>query len=197
VTSTNDLLSIEPTETLKEVGSTAPAFTPGVVSVHIWDPRGGKRSLGHASVTLGDGTHISWWPNTTEDPGVFTVCPANDPQGYGDDVDLEGNRPPDRTILLRSLDQKKIKQWWRQFSLVNHLWSTTSCNCSDVAIEALMAGEPKWYDVAHEHGDDAIRTPDDVERFANRIRATESDGRGAAYKTWSTIVGLWRGAIYH
>ena len=31
-----------------------------VVRIYIWDQAGGN--VGHASIKLGNGTHISWWP---------------------------------------------------------------------------------------------------------------------------------------
>jgi hypothetical protein len=79
--------------------------------VHIWSYDGYRDAWGHASMTLSDGTHISWWPSNQRKqdlpflPQVYTA-PANDPQTFEMDIALEGNVNPDMSIEINLLNEK-------------------------------------------------------------------------------------------
>jgi len=113
------------------------------LTVHVWNYRGKDEAWGHAALTLGDGTHISWWPSGVRFDqmpflsDVYSAVP-NDPQRFADDVTLEG-QPPDEQIRVRCLDQRRIKTWWGHFQR-SHLWRTLSQNCSTTVAEALESG---------------------------------------------------------
>lgn len=115
----------------------------GLLTVHIWDYRGKDSAWGHASITLEDGTHISWWPSGQRDYLIRSNVPIysakpNDPQTYGDDVRLEGQNP-DWQLKITGLDEDKIKNWWLSYKNT-HEWKTISNNCSTIAYRALHEG---------------------------------------------------------
>ena len=148
----------------------------GLLTVHIWDYRGSSEAWGHASMTLEDGTHISWWPsgqNRESIPFISEIytAPANDPQTYNDDVRLEG-QAPDKQIEIKCLDENKIKQWWLVFK-TTHKWKTLSQNCSTTVADGLKAGggaDNVSWGVSH----NIVWKPNDVKAFAQAIKNYEN-----------------------
>lgn len=154
----------------------------GLLTVHIWRPQPG--TMGHASLTLEDGTHISWWPNNPN-ADKNTDAPANPNQRYdgpgNSDVNLEG-RNPDVNIKLNKLDEKAIKEWWEKYkSDPKHTWNRKD-NCSRIALSALEAGGLPDTDI--EASTVYFTTPGDVENTAERAAEHEKNPPGILYKTW-------------
>jgi RHS repeat-associated protein len=143
----------------------------GLLVVHIWNFAGSADAWGHASMTLDDGTHISWWPSGNDRRGSLYpstplyTAPANDPQTMDDDVQLEG-RIPDRDIRIDGLDEAAIKKWWIAFKAANK-WKTLTQNCSTTAAEALSAGGARKFSILGGgfpiHG---VWSPEDVANYA-------------------------------
>jgi len=161
------------------VGGGAPGN--GHTTVHIWSYRGKNEAWGHASMTLDDQTppvHISWWPSGVGRqampflPNIYSA-PARDPQTFADDVSLEG-QPPDKDIVITSLNEAKIVTWWNGFK-PTHLWKTLSQNCSTTVADGLKAGDASsahsiWGAVRLQWtSHDIVWTPADVEAYANAI----------------------------
>jgi hypothetical protein len=115
----------------------------GLLTVHVWDFRGKDIAWGHASITLEDGTHISWWPSTNrkyalgENVPIYSAEP-NDNQTFARDVKLEKSLP-DWQLKIVCLDEDKIKDWWISYK-ENHNWETLGNNCSTVVYRALHIG---------------------------------------------------------
>jgi RHS repeat-associated protein len=142
----------------------------GLATVYVWLPK--DNAYGHASITLDDGTHISWWPAVEgRDRNKFInniySAPANDNQTMGDDIFMEG-RDPDYTKNIIGLDEQSISSWWEKFKGSNQ-WKTLSQNCSTTVAEALKAGgadniAPWW--PSH----NIIWTPGRVMNFSDSIK---------------------------
>ena len=113
-------------------------------TVHIWNTRGSSQ-WGHASVTLSDGTHISWWPaGEGRERWVWPLddiyeAPAVKNQTFADDVRLEVMMP-DKQIKIRGLNEDSIKKWWNAFKDSGEKWKSLSQNCSTVSFLALSRG---------------------------------------------------------
>jgi RHS repeat-associated protein len=143
----------------------------GRLTVHIWNYRGKNVAWGHASVTLENGTHISWWPSTEGRAGLLRfmniyTADANDPQEFATDVKWEGQKP-DYQIKIKGLDEKKIEKWWDELKK-NNQWKTLSQNCSTTAADALKAGGAEDYS-SWGSSHYIIWTPNDVKDFAYEI----------------------------
>lgn len=146
----------------------------GLLTVHIWNYRGSNDAWGHVSITLEDGTHISWWPGQPREhnrliPQLYSA-PSNDPQTFADDIALE-RQLPDVNIRIIGLDEDAIEKWWDKYKDENK-WKTLSQNCSTVGAEALKAGGGGgWYWwSAH----NLIWKPNDVKSFAEKIQDYEN-----------------------
>jgi RHS repeat-associated protein len=112
----------------------------GLLTVHYWAPMPYWKGLapkgswdfmsGHTSITLEDGTYISWWP-APSGRGV----PGKKIDSLRDDS-LSEERPPDASVKVCDLDEAAIKKWWVNYS-GNFTWSN---NCADIVREALRQG---------------------------------------------------------
>jgi RHS repeat-associated protein len=145
----------------------------GRLSVHIWEYRGSTEAWGHASITLENGTHISWWPSSDrkspiEGVPIYSAKP-NDNQTYLKDVALEG-QSPDRTIRIMGLDEKAIQKWWDAYRdpKSGNEWSTFGPNCSTVAADALKAGGANEY-ASWWSSRNSFWTPENVKTFSESI----------------------------
>lgn len=124
-----------------------------MAEVYYWAWRDGN--VGHLSMSLSDGTYLSYWPqdavNVKND--LFSKCPGSQLPNLRSDIESEG-RQPDVTESIPSgaIDEYKIKTWWsniiRRGTEYNMLWS----NCSHMIRRALEVGgldrkmcEVKWY----------------------------------------------------
>lgn len=115
----------------------------GKATLHYWDPVGqGSKDgwWGHVSLTLDDGTYISYWPSTPVD-GLFDSVPAR-PANYQLDVIGEGGRLP-QNIEILGVDTAAIRTWWNNG---NHGNFTSLNNCSTIVTGALRAGGLKQGD---------------------------------------------------
>ena len=145
----------------------------GLLTVHIWRYRGKSEAWGHTSMTLEDGTHISWWPSGTRYdhkklvPNIYTADP-NDPQTFSDDVDME-KQEPDVQIEIDCLDESEIKDWWLSFKKSNK-WKTLSQNCSTTVADGLKAGGAKVKGQDIGASCNIVWKPDDVEKFAKAVQ---------------------------
>ena len=144
----------------------------GLLTVHMWNYRGKSDAWGHASITLEDGTHISWWPQAQRRdrkkmfPMLYEVDP-NNPQTMQDDIDMEG-QAPDKNVKITGLNEQAIKDWWLQYQQDNK-WKTISRNCSTTASLALRAGGARvgFLDWGKAHN--IVWTPSDVGAFVDAI----------------------------
>ena len=142
----------------------------GLLTVHIWDYKGSADAWGHTSITLEDGTHISWWPGpqrvgTIPGTPIF-VAKAIPNQELADDIRLE-QRLPSRNIRITGLDETAIKNWWNSFKVKNK-WQTLNQNCSTTAAEGLIAGGGANYSTGGQTWH-VVWSPNDVTNFANSI----------------------------
>jgi RHS repeat-associated protein len=150
----------------------------GHTVVHIWHKRKSS-AKGHASMTLQDGTHISWWPSgvllkqMSALPEIF-VAKANDPQTMDDDIKLEGQQP-NENIVITTLNEAKIKAWWLVFKRTNH-WISLTQNCSTTVADGLQVGggsdsHSVWGFVCLEWASHcAVWTPAKASAYANAIK---------------------------
>lgn len=110
----------------------------GLLEVHIWNFRD-MRNVGHASMTLNDGTYISWWPRGS-DADLFNSVTATNMSRIVDDIRNEG-RPPDRTITVEGLDEPAIRKWWEAFKRdKGNNYSFLGQNCAATVAGGLDAG---------------------------------------------------------
>ena len=144
----------------------------GLLTVHVWHYKGSTDAWGHASITLDNGTHISWWPSPSGRDYTFGQsvpiysAPPNDPQALTDDINLEGQLP-DVEIVINGLDEAAIDAWWQNYRK-NNRWKTFGRNCATTASDALKAGGGGswWWWSAH----NVVWTPNDAEAFTRAIK---------------------------
>ena len=103
--------------------------------------------LGHAAITLGDGTHISWWPTDTTEGKECKKNPR-DVGSLDEDIRLEGRRP-DKTFAVAGLDETACRKWWRDFLDTGERYHLAIRNCCHIVMNALNAGgfryKYSWY----------------------------------------------------
>ena len=127
---------------------------PDGVKIHTWPFISGGiasgtliEAFGHASMTLSDGTHISWWPlGVNREPmtsikflgDLYTADPVPN-MTYDRDVRFEGVAPD--TVILGGLAEERIKAWWSEYSAnPDNKWNSLHSNCSTIIYRALIAG---------------------------------------------------------
>jgi len=147
----------------------------GLLTVNIWDFRGSSEAWGHASITLDDGTHISWWPSPKGREGLLFPAlpiysaPPNENQTMQDDINME-EQNPSRQIVIKGLDENAIKNWWLTYKSKNK-WKTLGPNCSTVTADALAVGGGSKFSIlggglpVH-----FIWTPNNVKDYAESIQ---------------------------
>ena len=111
---------------------------PGVTA-YIWSMRLWDKAVGHSSLGLTDGTHISWWPSgegvSLFDPGPLPGAPLT----YAADVSSE-RVDPDFVLYLPQLDEAAIVDWWSEFNVPGQEYYLYGQNCSRTVKDALYAG---------------------------------------------------------
>jgi RHS repeat-associated protein len=161
----------------------------GLLDVLIWNGTGsaGKPPWGHAAILLDDGTYISWWPGSPDDPnnpniviedgGTHFARNARIPS-YADDVSASSGEGhgPDEDIYIDSLNEAAIEKWWNGFQK-NKLWDSYNRNCSDAAMGALNAGGAGNF-VRQPHNLIAPTSPSDVLKYAQQLQL---------YNSWNSI----------
>jgi len=80
--------------------------------VHVWTEIGRE----HASLTLSDNTHISWFSSGA----IHDVLPggasrARPNQTFDDDCRLM-EKDPSMEVQITGLDENAMKKWWRDFA---------------------------------------------------------------------------------
>lgn len=112
--------------------------------VHIWAYRGLDVAVGHASMTLADGTYISWWPSGVLKKYMsllditYSAVAFNNRNLDGDIKDEE--QKPDTNVSVWHLNVDAIKTWWQGFNTPGKLWIATTQNCSTTVYQAILAG---------------------------------------------------------
>ena len=106
--------------------------------MYIWFPRLSGMQVGHASLTLDDGTHISWWPTEKTLGKEFKKTPR-DVVSLDEDIELEG-REPDKTYTVYVSDEYKIKTWWKELLERGIKYNLVDWNCCDIVIMSLIVG---------------------------------------------------------
>ena len=158
----------------------------GSLVVYTWEYQGSSTAWGHASMTLTNGTHISWWPESDVlSNGVVTVTNRHIQlaTGYIDiysavavsnvtfqnDIDWEGS-PPNSTNVIEGLNEAAIQNFWDNFA-TNSLWESYNQNCAKTVADALKAGgaQVSWYDWWSWWN--IVWTPDDVKQYADAIQS--------------------------
>ncbi|KAH3694639.1 hypothetical protein DPMN_082079 [Dreissena polymorpha] len=118
--------------------------------VYIWESNKKDQALGHASMSLSNGTHTSWWPNREigkwellKSFFVDVDIPANPRQTLADDISGEEDNLPTTYVLNLSNKQlDNIQTWWIGFKATNSNWSLKKMNCSTVVSLALDIAFP-------------------------------------------------------
>ena len=87
-----------------------------MVTVHVWKPSG--QNTGHASLSVGSATYISWWPDTSK---KFLKAPGDPRRGLTYDEQEEG-RKADFGVEIGGLDEGAILRWWEDFERQKREW---------------------------------------------------------------------------
>ncbi|VDI53153.1 Hypothetical predicted protein [Mytilus galloprovincialis] len=111
------------------------------VKIYIWAEGGGN--VGHGSMTLSDGTHISWWPKEDKAKSAnqrWKSVEAEPATSYDQDEEWEG-KPADFIYEIPSgkLDEAAIKTWWNDFKTTNN-YHIAFKNCCSAVYSALKKG---------------------------------------------------------
>ncbi|KAL3855415.1 hypothetical protein ACJMK2_014626 [Sinanodonta woodiana] len=147
------------------------------IKVYIWNFQGPTEALGHASMSLSDGTHISWWPRGGNEgkyvKGNAVKAPPVHCMTLKDDIEGEDGKQPDviRTIPPGHINEDDIKTWWESFSKEEN-WRLFGQNCSTVVYMALRAGSALDVFPAAAKSDYEsvlIWTPGKVDTFVQRL----------------------------
>lgn len=134
------------------------------MKIYIWRPVVSRKQVGHASSTLSNGTHVSWWPSEKTEGKNNKKTPRED-VSLEEDIELEG-REPDTVFTIPGLDEDAIERWWNLFKEAGHKYNLLMKNCCHIVMECLRAGGLKA-------AKDAVLvapTPLDVENF---LKTTE------------------------
>ena len=108
------------------------------MKVYIWYPSLSAKQVGHAALTLDDGTHISWWPSEKLE-GKKSKKNPRDIGSLAEDIALEG-RKPDTTFTVTGLDEKAIKEWWNAFLDADNKYHLATKHCCHIVMNALKTG---------------------------------------------------------
>ncbi|KAK3611764.1 hypothetical protein CHS0354_014113 [Potamilus streckersoni] len=147
------------------------------IKVYIWNFQGKREAWGHASMSLSDGTHISWWPSDGNERKSFkgnaVKAPSEHCMTLDDDINSEYGTEPDvtHTIPTGYINEEAIKIWWQPFSKEEN-WRVLDQNCSTVVYKALCAGSALSFFPASEkrqYESVSIWTPKSVDKFVQRL----------------------------
>ena len=134
------------------------------ILVYIWYPRLSPFQVGHAALTLSDGTHISWWPTEKTEGKKSKKCS----RGVGsldEDIRLEGRRPDEIfEIRISRRNESTIKSWWISFRRSGKKYDLSKLNCCNIVVNALEAGGFEF-----ELNMISIMTPNIVAKLVARI----------------------------
>ena len=114
-----------------------PATQPvNSVTVHYWAPQAQPYRVGHVSMTLPDGTYISWFPQKQ-----LPISDVSRGRTLTKDTTDEGGAPDD--YVISGVDTKKFEEWWKKFEKDHKSWIFSGPNCTTVVEEALTIGGAK------------------------------------------------------
>ena len=108
----------------------------GLATVHIWNPTF-SGNVGHASMTLNDGTYISWWPRGA-DARIYNSVEGMTVGSLDEDASAE-ERDPDRSINVDGLDEGAIRVWWSKFRRFRPKYSFLGQNCAKTVGDGMTA----------------------------------------------------------
>ncbi|KAH3694833.1 hypothetical protein DPMN_082274 [Dreissena polymorpha] len=141
--------------------------------VYIWETDKKALAAGHASMTLSNGIHISWWPSSKA--GKKSVVgnesiPAKPHQTLNDDISGEDGKLPTEYVLnLTPAQLQAITKWWEEFKATHSDWILMKMNCSTVVYLALKSAYPG---LSAEEG--GVWTPFRVEQMVQRLGAKQA-----------------------
>ncbi|KAL3854998.1 hypothetical protein ACJMK2_014230, partial [Sinanodonta woodiana] len=145
------------------------------IKVYVWFPH--SDNVGHSSMTLSDGTHISWWPsnkNVKKKSNLKSILssPASLSQNLEEDSFLEDNMQPNITYTLPDgfINEAVISIWWGSFSS-NGAYRVLDQNCCHVVFKALEAGGA-WRLITDEDVKSRGQTllqPADIDTLVNKL----------------------------
>jgi hypothetical protein len=149
------------------------------VIVRIWK-RQEIMSLGHVSLQTPH-LYASFWPeNYSLTDGIKSVrgVNADTPEG---DIQREGYRKPDVTIVLYSLDLQKIKEMFQAFLNGEKLWALKGRNkfapdaqsCSGLVYDLLIAGGIKQLVGVNWLMSHVVTTPMEIAKLAQQAKQAE------------------------
>jgi RHS repeat-associated protein len=121
---------------------------------------------GHVSLTLDDGTYISFYPADfslvhPNGPGIFSPSLSDD--------NLNEGGKPDVQIKLDNLDENAIKAWWDNYKKTNPEFRGFTNNCSTVVKNAFDIGGGRKH--ATEYGTGFLYwEPDAVREYARELQ---------------------------
>ncbi len=160
-----------------------------MIRVNVWDFRGLKTAMGHASMHVGS-EYISWWP---EGAGRVAKIPGSvgravplysvghiQGQSFEDDQRLEEMKP-NHTVSLNGLDETQILAWWKKFNVPGRQWSTLGQNCATTVGRALMVGGGDDYALGASgwwHSWNTVWQPNDVLKYAREVERGLNKKRG-------------------
>ncbi|KAL3855676.1 hypothetical protein ACJMK2_014895 [Sinanodonta woodiana] len=146
------------------------------IKVYVWLPHGDN--VGHSSMTLSDGTHISWWPSDKEAKKKSNLksiysSPASLSQNLDEDIYLEGNFQPNENYSLPDgfIDEDAISKWWGSFSSKEN-YRVLDQNCCHVVFKALEAGNA-WNFIKDEDVKSLgkkLLTPSEIDRLLKKLK---------------------------
>ncbi|MDM5182320.1 hypothetical protein PO883_34735, partial [Massilia sp. DJPM01] len=106
----------------------------GLLTVYYWAQNGGN--VGHASMVLDNGVHISFWPEKGEKWGD---SPSYGMPNVRADAIAEGGMP-DGVVRVEGLDEAAIERWWAKYLKDHPNWNLKGPNCASTVAEALTVG---------------------------------------------------------
>jgi hypothetical protein len=113
-----------------------------MVIIHCWWERVLEGSVGHASLSLSDGTYISLWPENYQKVSSGSSKGPKLEVALKDDIKNEGRDPDKQVEILKCLnlvDESKVKKWWMEYK-TKVKYNVLASNCAQTVYEALMQG---------------------------------------------------------
>ena len=151
-----------------------------MVTVYVWRPH--THMVGHAALRVGE-EYISFWPEQAagakKDFKVKRSQPGHLVRDLQDDIEAEGNRPPE-SVDLHGMDEAAMLDFIADLQGTTPRYQIVRNNCSHVVAKALQAGSgqrpsfvpsaraySKWGGIVGR----GVWTPEEVLRYAKEIRA--------------------------
>ena len=103
----------------------------GLADFYFWPPIGDN--VGHAALSLDDGTYISEWPTNASE--IFFGEPR-DPSLFIDALDEEAMP---YVINVPGLNEQAVKEWW-ETEKDNAVYNAFFSNCADTVHDAIEIG---------------------------------------------------------